>query len=76
MFFCRSWAAETAQCMGQSGEERLNPRSPIGGLYIVGYDSVGYGQAGDLIPVGVRRTVEYIIGEEKMKSIGVKKSPA
>jgi phytoene dehydrogenase-like protein len=75
MFFYRSWTAETAQCMGQSGEDRLNPKSPIGGLYIVGYDSVGYGQAGDLIPIGVRRTVEYIIGEEKMKSIGLKKSP-
>jgi phytoene dehydrogenase-like protein/NAD-dependent dihydropyrimidine dehydrogenase PreA subunit len=56
MFFTAAWpGTETGQTFGQVGEERLAPRTPIEGLYLVGMDVQGSGAAGDLIPVGVRR---------------------
>jgi phytoene dehydrogenase-like protein/NAD-dependent dihydropyrimidine dehydrogenase PreA subunit len=61
MFFTGTWTgAETAQTFGQVGDQRFDPRSPIPGLYLVGMDAVGSGAAGDLIPVGVRRLLEYL----------------
>jgi phytoene dehydrogenase-like protein len=61
MFFTGTWTgAETGQTFGQVGDQRFDPRSPIPGLYLVGMDVVGSGAAGDLIPVGVRRLLEYL----------------
>lgn len=61
MFFTGAWTgAETGQTFGQVGEQRWDPRSPIPNLYLVGMDAVGSGAAGDLIPVGVRRLLEYL----------------
>jgi hypothetical protein len=42
------------------GDQRFDPRSPIPNLYLVGMDVVGSGAAGDLIPIGVRRLLEYL----------------
>jgi phytoene dehydrogenase-like protein/NAD-dependent dihydropyrimidine dehydrogenase PreA subunit len=61
MFFTGTWTrAETGQTLGQVGGQRLDPQSPIPDLYLVGMDVVGSGAAGDLIPVGVRRLLEYL----------------
>jgi len=62
MFFTGAWTgAQTAQTFGQVGEERLDPRTPINGLYLVGMDAIGSGVAGDLMPIGVRRMLEYLL---------------
>jgi len=61
MFFTGTWTgAETGQTFGQVGDQRFDPRTPIPNLYLVGMDAVGSGAAGDLIPVGVRRLLEYL----------------
>jgi len=62
MFFNGTWTGtESGQTFGQVGDQRLDPKSPIPSLYLVGMDVVGSGAAGDLIPVGVRRLLEYLI---------------
>jgi len=62
MLFIGNWTgAESAQTFGQVGEERLDPRTPIENLYLVGMDAVGSGAAGDLIPIGVRRLLDYLL---------------
>ncbi len=63
MFFSGLWTAEMAHRLGQSGPQRLDPRSPIENLYLVGYDCIGYGMAGDIIPHGVRRALYLILGD-------------
>ncbi len=63
MFFTGQWTAEMAQCMGQSGDQRLDPRSPIENLYLVGADCIGYGIAGDIIPHSVERVLFQITGD-------------
>lgn len=63
MFFTGMWTAEMAHRLGQSGDQRLDPRSPIQGLYLVGYDCIGYGMAGDIIPHGVERALHLILGD-------------
>ena len=63
MFFTGLWTAEMAHRMGQSGADRLDPRSPIENLYLVGYDCIGYGMAGDIIPHGVERALYLILGD-------------
>jgi phytoene dehydrogenase-like protein len=64
MFFLGNWTgAGCAQTFGQVGDMRLPPRTPIEGLYLVGMDVVGSGAAGDLIPVGVRRLLKYVMRE-------------
>jgi phytoene dehydrogenase-like protein len=63
MFFSGLWTAEMAHRLGQSGDQRLDPRSPIKGLYLVGYDCIGYGMAGDIIPHGVERALHLILGD-------------
>jgi phytoene dehydrogenase-like protein len=64
MFFLGNWTgAGCAQTFGQVGDMRLPPRTPIEGLYLVGMDIVGSGAAGDLIPVGVRRLLKYVMRE-------------
>jgi hypothetical protein len=59
MFFTGAWpGTESGQTFGQTGENRLDPTTPIPGLYMVGMDVKGSGVAGDLIPVGVRRLLD------------------
>jgi hypothetical protein len=56
MFFTGSWpGAETGQTFGQTGENRLDPVTPVENCFLVGMDVKGSGVAGDLIPLGVRR---------------------
>ena len=61
MFFSGLWTAEMAHRMGQSGAERLDPQTPIPNLYMVGYDCIGYGMAGDIIPHGVEKALFSIL---------------
>ena len=63
MFFTGKWTAEMAHRLGQSGAQRLDPRSPIDDLYLVGYDCIGYGMAGDIIPHGVERALHLILDD-------------
>ena len=74
MFFMGSWAgAGCTQTFGQVGDMRLDPRTPIEGLYLVGMDVVGSGAAGDLIPIGVRRLIDAVHvhgGGERRRSAG------
>jgi phytoene dehydrogenase-like protein/NAD-dependent dihydropyrimidine dehydrogenase PreA subunit len=63
MFFTGMWTAEMAHRMGQSGADRIDPRSPIENLYLVGYDCIGYGMAGDIIPHGVERALYLILND-------------
>ena len=74
MFFRGDWTAEMAHRLGQSGDQRLNPVSPIPGLFLVGYDCIGYGMAGDIIPHGVEKTLYMILGDPLYKSEDEKKS--
>lgn|GEM_PF-655086 len=63
MFFTGLWTAEMAHRIGQSGAERLDPRSPVENLYLVGYDCIGYGMAGDIIPHSVERALYLMLGD-------------
>jgi phytoene dehydrogenase-like protein/NAD-dependent dihydropyrimidine dehydrogenase PreA subunit len=63
MFFQGTWTAEMAHRLGQSGSQRLDPISPIPNLYLVGYDCIGYGMAGDIIPHGVEKALFAILGD-------------
>ena len=74
MFFRGDWTAEMAHRLGQSGDQRLNPVSPIPGLFLVGYDCIGYGMAGDIIPHGVEKTLYMILGDPLYKLEDEKKS--
>jgi phytoene dehydrogenase-like protein len=61
MFFTGSWpGTESGQTFGQTGDQRLDPATPIRNCYLVGMDVKGSGVAGDLIPLGVRRVLEYL----------------
>ena len=74
MFFRGMWTAEMAHRLGQSGSQRLDPISPIPGLYLVGYDCIGYGMAGDIIPHGVEKALYTILGDEQYKAEDEKRS--
>jgi phytoene dehydrogenase-like protein/NAD-dependent dihydropyrimidine dehydrogenase PreA subunit len=63
MFFTGLWTAEMAHRIHQSGADRLDPQSPIEDLYLVGYDCIGYGMAGDIIPHGVERALYLILDD-------------
>jgi phytoene dehydrogenase-like protein/NAD-dependent dihydropyrimidine dehydrogenase PreA subunit len=67
MFFRNGWTAEMAHRLGQSGSQRLDPISPIPALYLVGYDCIGYGMAGDIIPHGVEKALNAILGDPQYK---------
>jgi phytoene dehydrogenase-like protein len=67
MFFRDGWTAELAHRLGQSGDQRLDPVSPIPGLYLVGYDCIGYGMAGDIIPHGVEKVLYQILKDDQYK---------
>ena len=61
MFFTGNWpGTESGQTFGQTGENRLDPVTPIEALYLVGMDVKGSGVAGDLIPIGVRRLLDVL----------------
>lgn len=61
MFFTGAWpGTESGQTFGQTGDNRLDPATPIENCYLVGMDAKGSGVAGDLIPLGVRRVLEYL----------------
>jgi phytoene dehydrogenase-like protein/NAD-dependent dihydropyrimidine dehydrogenase PreA subunit len=61
MFFTGSWSGtESGQTFGQTGDHRLDPATPIQNCFLVGMDVKGSGVAGDLIPLGVRRVLEYV----------------
>ncbi|NSW53222.1 MAG: NAD(P)/FAD-dependent oxidoreductase [Anaerolineae bacterium] len=74
MFFTGAWTAEMAHRMGQSGADRLDPQTPIAGLYFVGYDAIGYGMAGDIIPHGVERALHLILGDDMYAPVDEKAS--
>jgi len=74
MFFQGGWTAEMAHRLGQSGDQRLDPVSPIPGLYLVGYDCIGYGMAGDIIPHGVEKVLYTVLGDPQYKAEDEKKS--
>ncbi len=74
MFFKDGWTAEMAHRLGQSGKQRLDPVSPIPGLFLVGYDCIGYGMAGDIIPHGVEKALYTILGDEQYKAEDEKRS--
>ena len=69
MFFSGMWTAELAHRIGQSGDERLDPITPIRNLYMVGYDCIGYGIAGDIIPHGVEKLLYTLLGDEIYKTV-------
>jgi phytoene dehydrogenase-like protein len=59
MFFVGTWpGTESGQVLGQVGEQRLSPRTPVEGLFLAGMDVQGSGAAGDLIPMGVRKLLQ------------------
>lgn len=61
MFFTGAWpGAESGQTFGQTGDHRLDPATPIQNCFLVGIDVKGSGVAGDLIPLGVQRVLEYL----------------
>jgi phytoene dehydrogenase-like protein/NAD-dependent dihydropyrimidine dehydrogenase PreA subunit len=61
MFFTGGWpGTESGQTFDQTGENRLDPVTPIQNCYLVGMDVKGSGVAGDLIPLGVRRLMDHL----------------
>jgi phytoene dehydrogenase-like protein/NAD-dependent dihydropyrimidine dehydrogenase PreA subunit len=74
MFFRGMWTAEMAHRLGQSGAQRLDPVSPIKNLYMVGYDCIGYGMAGDIIPHGVEKALYTILGDAQYAAADEKKT--
>jgi len=63
-----------AHRMGQSGADRLDPQSPIENLYLVGYDCIGYGMAGDIIPHGVERALYLMLNDAAYRPADEKSS--
>ncbi len=61
MFFVGNWpGTESGQTFGQTGNQRLDPVTPIENCFLVGLDVKGSGVAGDLIPIGVRQALKYL----------------
>jgi len=61
MFFTGAWpGTESGQTFGQTGDNRLDPATPIRNCYLVGMDVRGSGVAGDLIPLGVRHMLDHL----------------
>ncbi len=61
MFFTGAWpGAESGQTFDQTGDNRLDPATPIQNCFLAGMDVKGSGVAGDLIPLGVRRLLRYL----------------
>jgi len=74
MFFTGLWTAELAHRIGQSGADRLDPQLPVENLYMVGYDCIGYGMAGDIIPHGVERALYLILNDPAYAPVDEKAS--
>jgi len=71
MFFVGGWpGTETGQYLGMTGDDRLDPQTPIPGLYVVGMDVRGSGTAGDLIPAGVHSLLAYLDADDAEKRSG------
>ncbi|MFX1297432.1 MAG: phytoene desaturase family protein [Promethearchaeota archaeon] len=64
-------AAEGAQTFDQTGDDRIDPKLPIENMYLVGAEAVGSGVAADLIPIGVNRALEYILGSKKWLKVTI-----
>lgn len=63
MFFTGAWpGTESGQTFGQTGDNRLDPVTPVQNCFLAGMDLRGSGVAGDLIPLGVRRLLDYLDG--------------
>ena len=67
MFFSGMWTAELAHRIGQSGDERFDPITPVNNLFMVGYDCIGYGIAGDIIPHGVEKLLFALLDDDTYK---------
>lgn len=67
MFFSGMWTAELAHRIGQSGDERFDPITPVRNLFMVGYDCIGYGIAGDIIPHGVEKLLYELLDDNTYK---------
>jgi hypothetical protein len=62
MFFTGAWpGTESGQTFGQTGQNRLDPVTPIQNCFLVGMDVKGSGVAGDLIPAGVHQVLSHLI---------------
>ena len=70
MFYNDYPAAETAQTFGQTGDDRLHPVTPIDNLITVGFDEIGSGLAGDIIPINVETALNYILKPEQWLIVG------
>ncbi|MFX0135484.1 MAG: phytoene desaturase family protein [Candidatus Hodarchaeota archaeon] len=71
IFYKDTPAAETAQTFNQTGTDRIDPKTPVNNLYFVGFDAHGSGVAGDLIPIGVRKALNYILKTEKWLKVTI-----
>ena len=71
IFYKDTPAAETAQTFNQTGTDRIDPKTPVNNLYFVGFDAHGSGVAGDLIPIGVRKALDYILKTEKWLKVTI-----
>ncbi|MFX1452429.1 MAG: hypothetical protein ACFFCM_16435, partial [Promethearchaeota archaeon] len=71
IFYKDNPAAETAQTFNQTGTDRIDPKTPVNNLYFVGFDAHGSGVAGDLIPIGVRKALDYILKTEKWLKVTI-----
>jgi len=69
IFYKDTPAAESGQTFNQTGDDRIDPKTPVDNLYFVGFDAYGSGIAGDLIPLGVRKALDYILETEKWLKI-------
>ncbi|MHA1298116.1 MAG: phytoene desaturase family protein [Candidatus Helarchaeota archaeon] len=64
-------AAEAGQSFNQTGDDRIEPRLPVDNLYLVGAEAIGSGVAADLIPIGVRKALSYILDEKKWLKVAI-----
>lgn len=70
MFFSGAWpGAESGQTFGQTGNQRLDPATPIENCFLVGMDVTGSGVAGDLIPLGVQRLLDLLQTSKVFKNL-------
>ncbi len=71
IFYKNTPAAESGQTFNQTGDDRIDPKTPVNNLYFVGFDAHGSGVAGDLIPIGVRKALDYILKTEKWLKVAI-----
>ncbi|NVM01206.1 MAG: NAD(P)/FAD-dependent oxidoreductase [Candidatus Helarchaeota archaeon] len=71
IFYKDTPAAESGQTFNQTGDDRINPKTPVDNLYFVGFDAHGSGIAGDLIPINVRKALNHILKTEKWLKVTI-----